>query len=58
MKFEYLAKNKKGQEEEGIMEAENKNEVTEKLKEKIFLKFIEKTYQKGKYKTIAAFAEK
>lgn len=25
---------------------------------KYFLKFIEKTYQKGKYKTIAAFAEK
>ncbi|WP_188405049.1 DUF5687 family protein [Psychroflexus salis] len=25
---------------------------------KFFLKFIEKTYQKGKYKTIAAFAEK
>ena len=25
---------------------------------KQFLKFIEKTYQKGKYKTIAAFAEK
>lgn len=25
---------------------------------KNFLKFIEKTYQKGKYKTIAAFAEK
>jgi hypothetical protein len=25
---------------------------------KQFLKFIEKTYQKGKYKTVAAFAEK
>lgn len=55
MNFEYLAKNEKGEKEEGVMEGQNKEEIEEKLKEKNLTPvFIDET-KKNKVKKEFSF---
>jgi type IV pilus assembly protein PilC len=55
MNFEYLAKNEKGEKEEGVMEGESKEEIEEKLKEKKLIPVFVNESKKKKIKKEFSF---